>query len=245
MLPGAQVSFKAIRGKFLFVTASCPWSFLEPTLPAFCEAPLCSWVREPGNTWSNLGFLVVGWLIWRRTTASPLRPARVLSFAAFTTGLGSAFFHASGSKVGGLLDYGGMFLITGAMTALNVRRWLGSATPGVGPVFVGVAGGLLAAVYFFPEQARWIFVLGAPCCAIELALLARGREHARYRDYWLAWGIVAAAALAWWLDSFDAFCVPDNHVLSLHGVWHLLMAAALWVLSRFYAQFDLRGTDVH
>ena len=42
---------------------ACSWHSLEFTAAAFCEESVCGWVRQPGNTVSNVGFLLVGWLI--------------------------------------------------------------------------------------------------------------------------------------------------------------------------------------
>ncbi len=46
----------------------------------------------------------------------------------------------------------------------------------------------------------------------------------------------AVAYLAWWLDFHKIWCDPDNHVLSLHGVWHLLNALPFLFLYRHYRQ---------
>lgn len=44
---------------------ACPWHHLGLMAVAFCEGSVCGWVRQPGNTVSNLDFLLVGWLICR------------------------------------------------------------------------------------------------------------------------------------------------------------------------------------
>ena len=45
----------------------CPWYELseiaKPNVK-WCEAPVCSWITEPANTWSNLAFIFMGIFIW-------------------------------------------------------------------------------------------------------------------------------------------------------------------------------------
>ena len=46
----------------------CPWFALsELARPdiKWCEAPQCSWVVEPANTWSNLFYVAVAFVLWR------------------------------------------------------------------------------------------------------------------------------------------------------------------------------------
>ena len=39
---------------------TCPWDQFEPTTRHFCEAELCQWVTKPAESWSNIGFIIVG-----------------------------------------------------------------------------------------------------------------------------------------------------------------------------------------
>jgi hypothetical protein len=41
----------------------CPWSDFTAAKLRFCEAPVCGWVTEPENTWSNVGFFIVGAIV--------------------------------------------------------------------------------------------------------------------------------------------------------------------------------------
>jgi hypothetical protein len=49
----------------------CPWDWLRQSPPSFCEETLCGWVKQPANTWSNIGFLVSAALLWRGSTSAP------------------------------------------------------------------------------------------------------------------------------------------------------------------------------
>lgn len=220
----------------------CPWEQLRQSAFDFCETPLCDWVKQPGNTWSNVGFVAVGlWILVRerRERGSLLR---LVGIAAVATGIGSTFYHASGTYVGSLADYAGMFLGTGTMTALNVRRWKRWSRPACVGVFVLTSGTLVALMLVFPYSPRWLYLIAMPCCAIECLLYFRDGRRISYRDYQRAWHAAGLGLVVWTLDVTRLLCEPDNHVLPAHAAWHLLMALTLFFFYRFYRQFpDVRG----
>ena len=215
----------------------CPWDNWPRTALGFCENLLCAWIKQPGNTWSNIGYLIVALWIWNRAAKDGILNLRMLSLAAFITGMGSAFFHATGTSLAGNMDLLGMFLGTGALTALNLRRWRGLSWKFCWGVFLFVSFALLETALYFPGGERWIYALSGPCCWIELGLYIRDRSKIRYRYYLLAWITVGIAVLAWWMDIEQILCAPGNHFISGHAVWHLLSAAAFFFIYRFYLQF--------
>lgn len=87
---------------------SCPWENLVFRPAEFCEESVCDWIRQPGNTWTNIDFLLVGLLIWRAAGRERLEHLRGLALIALATGVGSAFFHASETFIGRIFDYGGI-----------------------------------------------------------------------------------------------------------------------------------------
>ncbi len=100
----------------------CPWSDWSPGNLVFCEAELCSWVREPANTWTNAGFLAAGlWLLRRharqRAPGERVGPIALVPVAAILTGAGSALFHASKVYALQLVDFGAMFLLSALLLA--------------------------------------------------------------------------------------------------------------------------------
>lgn len=220
----------------------CPWDNWVQADLGFCEQSLCAWVKQPGNTWSNVGYLAMGFWIWNRARKDGILSVRMLAISAWITGVGSAFFHASGTRWAGAIDLLGMFLGTGALTALNVRRWLNSGLGIAWSVFGFVSLSLMGVAGSFPNSERWVYVLSGPCCLIELGLYFRDRPRTVYRKYLLAWLSVGLATLFWWLDIQNILCDPRNHVLSGHALWHLLSAVAFYFLYLFYKQFSVLRT---
>src|SRR6266481_825369 len=92
----------------------------------FCEAIHNGAVAQPANSWSNLGFVVVGLLIAHarmRDDASPIAPyRRIYGYALVLIGLGSAFYHASLTFVGQLMDVSGMYILITFALLYSLKR---------------------------------------------------------------------------------------------------------------------------
>lgn len=216
----------------------CPWDSFRQSELVFCEASRCAWIKEPANTWSNLGYLAAALymlVVLGRRTDRPI--LRVLAVVAIVTGLGSAFYHASGIRSAMLADYAGMFLGTAALTALNVRRWLGWRDPAAWAILVATTAALLGFIAIFPGSERMVFMVAMPCCAIELRLFFRDRASISYRYYGLAWLSVIVGTVFWALDLARVWCRPDDHLINGHALWHLATAASLVMYFRYYLQF--------
>lgn len=218
---------------------SCPWESWPQTKLGFCEESLCAWIKQPGNTWSNIGYLAIGYWIWKRAKRDGVSNVRMLAIAAGMTGMGSVFFHASGTMWAEASDLLGMFLGTEALTSLNVRRWLGTTWGTTWAIFILLSLALLGTAGAFPDSERWIYALSGPCCWIELWLYFRDRPKTNYRPYLYAWIVMGLATLFWWMDIARILCSPTNHLFSGHAAWHLLSAAGFYFLYLFYRQFPL------
>jgi hypothetical protein len=222
----------------------CPWDALRQSPLGFCEESLCASIKQPGNTWSNIGFLVVAALIWHHAGKHGHRQLRLIAVVSVVTGIGSAAYHATGTYWGGLVDVGGMYLGTGLLTGLNMRRWRGWSSKGVYATMFAVTSILLSAMLVFHGDNRLMFALAGPCCLIELVLFVQRRRETRYASYLYAWGTMAAATAMWWLDLTQRLCAPQSHLFSGHAAWHMLSAVAYYLLYRFYAQFRIFDSAV-
>ena len=230
------------------VGSSCPWNQLESSPTTFCEENLCAWIRQPANTWSNLAFIFVGILILRRarsgTTSSHFHG---LGWVAIITGVGSAFYHASESRIGAIADYFGMYLGSAYMLTTNLHRLTGWKSPVRTAVYWSVLVLTLGSMILNENTARTIYgAISIVCClALEIAIYFRNRKNGIVISYrWFA-GVWILFSLSYWVWKFDEArmaCDPHNHVFTGHALWHLLNAAALYVLFLYYRQFKL-GCD--
>src|SRR6188768_2804324 len=90
----------------------------------FCEAARDGWVKQPANSFSNLGFVVAGLVIaWHagRTTLNGL--ATPYACIVVTLGPASAAMHATQSELGGQLDLLSMYLVASFAAAYALMRW--------------------------------------------------------------------------------------------------------------------------
>jgi hypothetical protein len=208
----------------------------------FCEAGRDGLVRQPANTFSNLGFVGAGLLIaWHAGVEPHRRRAAALACLVVLLGPGSAAMHATQSVAGGWLDLLSMHLVAAWILAYAVTRLRrGGGRLLAGGFAAGVAGCQLAGawdvrlpVVLHPANAAFGLLLVA-AVAMEVALMRRepGAAGRRY-----AYGAIAAmlAAFGIWNLANQRWCDPGS-LLQGHAAWHLLGALSVYLLSRYYAR---------
>ncbi len=219
--------------------SGCPWSTLsELARPdiKWCEAPRCSWIVEPANTWSNLFFLGVAAVLWhwsRKRTASD--PLRWFAPSALLVGAFSFLYHASYTFFFQVFDFVGMFLVLGLALGINLERLQVARAASVVPA-VALAGVALLALL------RWQGINIQPIVGLllltvvlsEVACHQRLSGRVRYGRYVTALALLAFAAVFSFLDVTRTLCRPDNHWLQGHALWHLFAALSMLPLYRFY-----------
>ena len=223
--------------------ASCPWSGYEPASITFCEADACAWIIQPANTWSNLAFIVIGaWLI--RLALREGHP----SLAAIGTievlvGIGSFFFHMSGTHIGEVVDVGAMYLLSGYVLVANLARYRAHLGRPLSPVacsvlFVALVLGSVVAIAVFKGQVGVVlFAIQATLAGhLEIRMRRRFRDSVDYKPLVKFLVCFAIAWTFWWLDLLRIQCSPDNHWLQFHATWHLFNSVVFVFLYRFYAQ---------
>lgn len=227
---------------------ACPWSSLAPATSRFCEDAVCGLVREPANTWSNVGFVVAGLAMLRLGPVTP-RLLRRFGYVCVFLGIGSALFHATRTYYGGLLDTAGMQATAAFMLAANARRLFPSGDGREGERrdartfwLLAVTGTVFAAS--FEQHERSLYVLEmAVASVMELVILRRESFQRAHRWLGLSWVTFVPAYALWWLDLHHVACQSSAHVVNGHAAWHLLMAASLFSVQRFHAELatsDLR-----
>ena len=217
----------------------CPWEGLARAPAEFCEESLCGWIRQPGNTWSNIGFLLAGIAILYRSRRVGAEHLRGLGYVALATGIGSAFFHASETLVGRFADWAGMYLGASYMLAVNVRRLSGWSQAVIRLFFWGnfVLGmGLMVPSSRHPT-IYYVIETTVCCVLLEAILFVKQGKNTHYA--WLVryWLVFLVAYGLWMLDIRKSLCDPGNHWMSGHAAWHLLDAVAMYFLFEYYRQF--------
>jgi len=212
--------------------------------------------RTLTNTWSNLGFVLVGlyaisfgWSDRRRTAPVPdgqkpnlLRstPAHSILFgiSCVYLGIGSGLYHASLTRWGQHLDVAAMYTPLVVLIAFNLDRWLprvrGRRTWPLWIVAVLVTSVLLY-IYKWSMSSR-VVLPGLILAVANFLLLDLINRRMRWRD--LLWPLLALATLVLavtcrQLDVAGRFTGPDSWVQG-HALWHLLTAGTLACMFVYY-----------
>jgi hypothetical protein len=218
----------------------------------FCEAGRDWVVRQPANTFSNLGFVGAGLLIaWhagarrgdaRRADVLLARPHLATAMACIVVllGPGSAAMHATQSALGGHLDLLSMYLVASFAAAYAATRWVRGGTALLAATFVGGVA-LCEFVGSWPVRppvvnhpgnaAFGLLLIGAT--VIEVLIARRGETRAR-RAYAYASLAAMLTAFAIWNATKTWLCDPDS-LIQGHAIWHLLGAVSAYFLYRYYA----------
>ena len=167
----------------------------------------------------------------RARAALPKAEAGLFIAALALVGFGSAFYHATLTFVGQVVDVAGMYLV--ATFILLHRLGPRFRLPPIGAVLVFVAAnaGLMAAQVTTPSMRRVAFgVLLVLALAIEWRSSRRGRP-------WLASGalVMVLAFVIWALDRERLICDPES-LLQGHALWHGLGAVSAACLFRSYEE---------
>lgn len=221
-------------------SGTCPWDFLKPGTIQFCEAHLCSWVTEPANAWSNIGFLIAGVLILREAHQKKQNHLIYFGWISIFIGICSGFFHASSTLLGQTIDFGSMFLLSTFMVVLNFSRWKKAWSKTLLFVSLGFLLISLLSLILIPSTGIPLFGFQF-LLALFIELLISRNPHPPFshRPLFILLSLFAVSLGIWVLDITGLLCVPSNHIFTGHSMWHLLNALAIFFGAKFYRQFEL------
>lgn len=212
------------------------WSAWEPdgcsTFNCYCEAIRPQLIRQTIATESNLGFATVALLIAGGLAGARTRRHWLAVGALAATALGSAFYHASLTRVGDWADLMGTYgLAILFATFAAMRRWPDRSTwIGLAAGVVLVACGVQMAI---ARELQQLVFGGLILAAIVLEVQA---PRAGVPRTWLWAGLAcfAIGAMVWIGDASGRLpCWPEAP-LTWHGLWHLLAAGAAGLLCRYH-----------
>jgi hypothetical protein len=231
--------------------AAARWGWLGPDVgrgSGFCEEAHVGWIKQPVNSWSNLGFvaagLAVGWQARHparlgRTMGANPKLATVFAVVMVLLGPASMAMHATQTSLGGRLDTLSMYFIASFAAMYAAMRLFRRGPAFLVPAFVLTViacevvenvGGEVPLVMSAGNLAFGGLLIAA--FVMELILKTRGGQD-------LVWGMSAVGtmvtAFAIWTVSKTGhpWCDPAS-LLQGHGVWHLLCALGGYLLFRHY-----------
>lgn len=221
----------------------------------FCESLHTGTIRQPANTYSNLGFVLVGlpivsMLRRNRSLKDSGRPAKnnlinnvplytiVYGWAVVLVGLFSMFYHASMTFVGQWFDVMAMYLLATFIVLYNMARtfrWTGQRFLSLYLASNVILGFFLA---YVPLVRRQLF--GG---LIALVLVTEVYDQIKRKPSINRW-LLGAAALSlglaftiWILDIKHIWC-SQNSLIQGHAFWHLLCAVSGGFVYLYYRSED-------
>jgi hypothetical protein len=220
------------------VLESCPWSRFEPAAIEFCERRLCAWVVEPANTWSNIGFVLVGLLILFKVGKESRPDLKMIGLTAVLVGIGSTLFHMTGTRWGEVIDVSAMYLISSLFIVFAAQRLWALPMSRFVMTYLVLATVTMAALVLSKTNGIWLFAAHITVAVLlELQAFRTLSSRAQYRDLGLMAITFTVAFTSWALDVRHIICNPDNHIFGGHALWHLANATCLWFYYRFQKQF--------
>jgi hypothetical protein len=219
----------------------------------FCERPLCGVFTQPSNTWSNVGYVIAGLLVLRLARRERQMHLAPIGWSALAVAVGSAFFHASSTFVGEVVDIGAMFLFATFWLAFDLHRFLGWSIRAQ-RLFMAIATAasviLLilqrnAGIGIFTLQITATFVLEFVLGVRRLRKIRAGLNPRRvnFRPLRNLSVVFAFAYTSWRLDVHRIVCDRDLHWISGHAMWHLLNSFCFYFLYRFLGQFPAEAGE--
>ncbi|UJR11853.1 hypothetical protein I4U23_016033 [Adineta vaga] len=224
----------------------------KQTTTGYCEKAQQGWIKEPINTWSCLGFIVIGLIIasqmqWGSLknnanifTRSDFMPI-FFSSLVICLGPGSMVMHATYTQLGGQLDHLSMSFVAAFLVAYSGQRLFCTNIKYFAIIFIFV----LITCEISVQLTIKIPMLGAIdnlvfaifillTFIIEILIVFYQHSNIKKR-----WGIACLCTFLisffiWNLSkNYGLLCDP-NSLFQGHATWHLLDALALYFLFLYY-----------
>ena len=202
-----------------------------------CERIGDGLLGQPVNTFTSLAYVAVGALLLRRALVSRSPALVVYATTVVSIGIGSAAFHGPMPSWGRFAHDFSIAAVLAFVIAYDVAlvRGAGVQSALVGfAVLLGACAIVLAIWHDVSNALDAVLVVGAVIAEVAVARsprrLASLRGLMRAPAVWILGGMVLAIGAALnVLGRTDApLCDPDS-LVQLHGAWHVLTAALLWV----------------
>jgi hypothetical protein len=231
---------------------SCPWYDITQRTGApnikWCEETLCQWISEPANTWSNLGYLIVGlFIVIIASKKNHNRSMKQFGPIIIFMGAMSFFYHLSNFYGSQILDFVGMFFFVGWAIGMNLIR-LGKLKDKNLIWFNLVLGGMLVlamhVMYLMGIKYQVLIILTA-LIIIATEMMARKLIKVHYGWFGVTLLTLIIAFGFSISDGQRIWCHPSEHgwLSQGHAVWHWVAAIGMLTIYLHYAQPALRPQE--
>lgn len=203
-----------------------------PTAPlgaSDCEAVHAGWLAQPVNAWASLAYVVVGVLVVysaTRSLPSDRTPRVVFGALLGATGVGSVLYHGPQSA-GSSFVHDLTFLTTLWFLIIINSAWhYGRRRPSAW-VALGAAAIVNAIVLLASPTTTNVVVGFSILLLVASDILMHRIGGVDGRWYAAALLLLALSLVSNLLGRSDVFACDPSSLMQLHGLWHVLSAAAL------------------
>jgi len=228
-------------------------SVLTPTVNQFCEVDEGGAIRQPINTFTNLFYIFIGFVILQLGIYDLHDPkphnflvrfplfSIVLGCCAVYVGLGSCFYHASLTELSKRIDGSGVmacfilplwysgFRLWGHINMKRSIQFILRTYQGVILSFL-ILNTLLFA---FKAPHREISIIIVPTTLLILLYTnLKYKLKFKYKYLWLAMMSIVSGKIVWMLDINHIICASGW--IQLHAIWHILSALSLIFIYLFF-----------
>ena len=217
------------------IAQGCPWyeaqqSFGAPNVN-WCESSHCSLINEPANTWSNLGFLLIGILIIYKINQIKERIINHFAWTVIVMGILSWVYHATNNYLTQFFDFFGMYLMTSFVVAFNYQRVRGKDPRDLysGFWFMMMFNISLFLVFDITDMPVQNTAIVNILLMLALEIWA-GFKEGSFKNYSMCWLAIVILGTAQGFSQADLkriWCEPDNLFIHGHTIWHLLAAVGM------------------
>ena len=216
----------------------CFWDAFEKNNGIFCEEQLCAFITEPANTWTNIGYLILAIFILRQKEVNNRRVKNLFFASTFCLFIGSTLFHMTSTYMGKFTDVSTMFFLSMTVLTLSLQRFTGLSETKANIFYIAGLGLSILFLYFM-KFGNILFLSQIVVATIFEFKLSKTDKTLDMKGVITSLLLFAAAFVFWILDVTKVLCDPGNHILTGHGVWHLLAAVSIYFFFRSY-----KGKDV-
>ena len=147
-------------------------------------------------------------------------------------------FHATGSRIGEIVDVSAMYLVSSLFLVFYIKRFFNSSLRTL--IFIYLTMNVFSITSLVMSQSNGIILFTIQIAvSVFFEIAARldksvvvNQRHLRF----LVAGFIVAFT-CWVLDIRNVICDPENHILGGHAIWHLANATCLWNFYKFQEQF--------
>lgn len=219
---------------------------------AFCEAARPGMIKQPANTWSNLGFMIAGLLMAYQLAKGQFDENKNRFTQSFFTacffpclvvflGPGSMAMHATETSIGGSLDMLSMYLVASFAASYAMQRFFNWQNWQFFVSFilivllcetVGMYHEPIPLVHYAGNAIFGFFLIVTTIFELMNGYVRKMTMEKKYGYLSLASMLLAFVIWNLWLDS-SPLCNPGS-LIQGHAMWHILDAAAAYFLFRMY-----------